>query len=302
MTKRFSGLGVALITPFSDEGAIDFPGLEKMVHHVSGSKAHFLVVLGSTGEAQLMDGQEQRRVLDFVQEVNAGRLPVVSGFDGSGGTAAAVRRIGQMDTKGLAGLLVSPPPYIKPSQAALVAYYQALAEASPLPIILYNVPSRAGVNMEPETIIEVARTCPQVVALKQANDDMVAFQQIRAGVPQEFAMLSGDDVNAIPMMSLGGDGLVSVIGNAFPNQWAAAMDLASFGSVKEAGEMLSDNRALLDVLFDEGNPTGIKAVCNLMGLCSPSPRLPLLPASSALRTRLYQAMAEMDAVPTKAEG
>ena len=302
MTKRFSGLGVALITPFSDEGAIDFPGLEKMVHHVSGSKAHFLVVLGSTGEAQLMDGQEQRRVLDFVQEVNAGRLPVVSGFDGSGGTAAAVRRIEQMDTKGLAGLLVSPPPYIKPSQAALVAYYQALAEASPLPIIMYNVPSRAGVNMEPKTIIEVARTCPHIVALKQANDDMVAFQQIRAGVPQEFAMLSGDDVNAIPMMSLGGDGLVSVIGNAFPNQWAAAMDLASFGSVKEAGEMLSDNRALLDVLFDEGNPTGIKAVCNLMGLCSPSPRLPLLPASSALRTRLYQAMAEMDAVPTKAEG
>ena len=302
MTKRFSGLGVALITPFSDEGSIDFPGLERMVHHVSSSKAHFLVVLGSTGEAQLLDVQEQRRVLDFVQEVNAGRLPIVSGFDGTGGTVAAVQRLKELDTKGLSGLLISPPPYIKPGQAGLISFYQALAAASPLPIIMYNVPSRACVNIEPQTVIEVAKTCPQVVALKQANDDMAAFQKIRSGVPQEFVMLSGDDVNAIPMMALGGDGLVSVIGNAFPDQWAAAIDLALFGSVKEAGQSLENQRALLEVLFAEGNPTGIKAVCDMIGLCGPSPRLPLLPATVEHRNQLYQAMAEMDAVPSRTEG
>lgn len=301
MNKRFSGLGVALITPFSEDGSIDFPGLERMVHHVSGSKAHFLVVLGSTGEAQLMDESEQRRVLDFVQEVNAGRLPIVAGFDGSGGTVAAVRRMEAMDTRGLDGLLISPPAYIKPSQPGLVAHYQALSEVTSLPIIMYNVPSRACVNIEPETVIEVASTCPQVVALKQANDDMAAFQKIRSGVADTFALLSGDDVNAIPMMAMGGDGLVSVIGNAFPDRWAEALDLASFGSVKEAGKMLEDQQPLLDAIFAEGNPTGIKAVCNLLGICGATPRLPLLPATKLHRDRLYQAMAAMDGVPSRTE-
>ena len=301
MTKRFTGLGVALITPFNAEGALDFPGLERMVHHVSGSKAHFLVVLGSTGEAQLMDAEEKRRVLDFVQEVNGGRLPIVAGFDAGGGTASAVQRLHQMDTTGLDGLLISPPPYIKPGQAGVVDMFQALSDASPLPIILYNVPSRTGVHLTPETIIDIAQSCGQVVALKQAWDDMIEFRAIRAGVPEAFTLLSGDDVNAIPMMSIGGDGLVSVIGNAYPNRWAEAMDLAMFGSVKEAEASLLDQRTLLEALFNEGNPTGIKAVCDLLGLCGPSPRKPLMPASKAYRDTLYSAMASVDARPVGTE-
>ena len=147
MSKRFQGLGVALITPFTPEGDIDFPGLERMVHHVASSKAHYLVALGSTGEAMLMSGDEHRRVLDFIMEVNAGRLPIVAGFDGQGGTLAAVERIATMDPKGLSALLVSPPSYIKPGQEGMKSHFKALAEAAPLPIIMYNVPSRAGVSL-----------------------------------------------------------------------------------------------------------------------------------------------------------
>lgn len=301
MTKRFTGLGVALITPFTEQGSIDFPALERMVHHVCGSKAHFLVVLGSTGEAQMMNPEEHRRVLDFVQEVNHGRLPLVAGFDTSGGTAAAVARLGALDTTGIDGLLMSAPAYVKPGQAGLVAHFKALSAVSPLPIILYNVPSRTGVAMAPETIIEIATTCPQVVALKQADDNLADFRQIKAGVPDSFVMLSGDDANAIPMMALGGSGLVSVIGNAYPDDWAEAMDLGLFGSVKEAEQRLTQHQPLLDVLFAEGNPTGIKAVCDLLGLCGPHPRLPLMPATKAHRDTLYRAMAELDAVPQRTE-
>lgn len=302
MTKRFTGLGVALITPFTEQGDLDFPGLERMVHHVAGSKAHFLVVLGSTGEAQLMSDEERRRVLDFVQEVNAGRLPIVAGFDTSGGTTAAVGRLRAIDTQGLDGLLMSAPAYIKPEQAGILAHFQALSKASPLPIILYNVPSRAGVAMSPDTIIEIANTCPQVVALKQAHDDLTDFRRIRQGAPESFVLLSGDDANAIPMMALGGEGLISVIGNAYPDAWAEALDLGVFGSVKEAEQHVASHQPLMEVLFAEGNPTGIKAVCDLLGLCGPHPRLPLLPATPEHRDNLYRAMAHMDAVPQRSMG
>jgi 4-hydroxy-tetrahydrodipicolinate synthase len=301
MSKRFQGLGVALITPFTAEGAIDFPGLERMVHHVSSSKAHFLLALGSTGEALLMSVEEQRRVLDFVMEVNAGRLPVVAGFDAQGGTDAAVERIHQLDPKGLSALLISPPAYIKPSQAGMVAHFTALAEASPLPIIMYNVPSRTGVTMAPETVISLAQSCPALIGLKQACDDMLAFREIRSGVPESFVLLSGDDENAIPMMAMGGDGLVSVIGNAYPDAWASAIDLALFGSVKEAEANLAPFQTMLGCIFEEGNPTGIKAVCELLGLCGPMTRKPLVAASGALRDALYNAIAALDAIQTPAQ-
>ena len=301
MSKRFQGLGVALITPFTPAGDIDFPGLERMVHHVASSKAHFLVALGSTGEAQLLSAEEQRRVLDFIVEVNAGRLPIVAGFDGQGSTVAATERLSRFDPKGISALLVSPPAYIKPGQSGMEAHFTALAEAAPLPIIMYNVPSRTGVTMAPETVIRLAKACPALIGLKQASDDLVAFREIRAGVPEGFLLLSGDDENAVPMMAMGGDGLISVIGNAYPNEWAAAMDLALFGSVKEAESGLTRFNDLLGTLFTEGNPTGIKAVCDLIGLCGAHPRLPLVPASQDLRDALYAAIAKLDTVaaPTR---
>ena len=303
MSKRFQGLGVALITPFNADGQIDFPGLERMVHHVAASKAHFLLALGSTGEAQLMSTEEQRRVLDFIVEVNAGRLPIVAGFDASGGTEAAVERIRTWDPGGVSALLISPPAYIKPSQKGMVAHFRALAESAPVPIIMYNVPSRTGVTMSPETVIELAVGCPALIGLKQACDDLVAFRAIRAGVPDSFVLLSGDDENAIPMMALGGDGLISVIGNAYPDAWASAIDLALFGSVKEAEAALASFAGMLSCIFEEGNPTGIKAVCDLLGLCGPSPRQPLMPASEKLRQELYSAIAELDVVKsTTSEG
>lgn len=296
MSKRFQGLGVALITPFTPQGDIDFPGLEKMVHHVSSSKAHYLVALGSTGEAMLMSADEHRLVLDFIMEVNAGRLPIVAGFDGQGGTMAAAERIAALDPKGLSALLVSPPAYIKPGQEGIKAHFKALAEAAPLPIIMYNVPSRASVTMSPQTIVELSQECPALIGLKQATDDLVAFREIRRGVPESFVMLSGDDENAIPMMALGGDGLISVIGNAYPDAWASAMDLALFGSVKEAEQTLSCFQPLLDCVFSEGNPTGIKALCSLLDLCGMDLRAPLMPATRALQQGLYDAVADLDAV------
>lgn len=295
MTKRFSGLGVALITPFNDQAEVDYPGLERMVHHVAGSKAHFLVVLGSTGEAHLLSVDEQRRVLDFVREVNADRLPLVAGFDSSGGTKAAAERLSALDASGLSGLLISAPAYIRPGQAGLIDHFKALDAVSPLPIVLYNVPSRTGVNLQPETIVELAHSGENIVALKQAHPDLEEFRAIRAGVPADFLLLSGDDASAIPMMALGGDGLVSVLGNAYPDVWAEAMDLALFGSVREAEAMLTDQRMLMEIVCEEGNPTGIKAICELLGLCRLFPRSPLQPATQPYRDALYRAMADVSA-------
>lgn len=183
-----------------------------------------------------------------------------------------------------------------------MAHFQALAEAAPLPIIMYNVPSRTGVTMSPETVVSLAQGCPALIGLKQASDDLIAFRAIRSGVPDSFVLLSGDDENAIPMMALGGDGLISVIGNAYPDAWASAMDLALFGSVKEAECALVPFSEMLACIFQEGNPTGIKAVCSLLGLCGPELRLPLVPASEELRNKLYSAIAALDAVKSAAEG
>ena len=166
---------------------------------------------------------------------------------------------------------------------------------------MYNVPSRAGVTLTPQTIVELSHECPALIGLKQATDDLVAFREIRQGVPESFVMLSGDDENAVPMMALGGDGLVSVIGNAYPDAWASAMDLALFGSVKEAEQSLACFQPLLGCIFSEGNPTGIKALCSLIGLCGLDLRSPLMPASQALRDSLYNAVADLDAVRAPAQ-
>ncbi|MDG2425970.1 MAG: 4-hydroxy-tetrahydrodipicolinate synthase [Flavobacteriales bacterium] len=294
---KFTGLGVAMITPMSADESIDFPALERLTLRLCSSEVDFLVVLGSTGEAALLSEEERVAVLEFVLEISAGAKPIVAGLDVSGGTRAVVQRLQSMHVRGLSGLLVSPPPYILPVQSGLLDLFQRLDKVTPVPIIAYNVPSRAGVEMAPDTIIEMAATTSNVVALKQAVPSVDAMRKIIAGVPKDFAVLAGDDGWAVPAMSLGGQGLISVIGNAFPDMWGRAMNQAVFGQVKSAEDDLRRFEPLLELLFAEGNPAGIKALCSHLGLCEMHVRRPLMPASKKLTQDIYDAVAALDAVP-----
>jgi 4-hydroxy-tetrahydrodipicolinate synthase len=295
--RKFTGLGVAMVTPMAADESIDFPFLERLTRRLCHSEADFLVVLGSTGEAQLLSEEERTAVLDFVLEVSEGAKPIVAGLDVTGGTRVVEERLRRMHVRGVSGLLVSPPPYVLPGQAGLVDFFQSLDRVTKLPIIAYNVPSRAGVEMSPETILEVAHSTKNIVAIKQAVPSIEAMRRIINNAPKDFVVLAGDDAWAIPAIAIGAQGLVSVIGNAFPDMWGRAMDQAVFGQVKDAEDQLRKFDLMLELIFSEGNPAGIKALCSHIGLCEAHVRRPLMPVSRDLAQRIYDAIAALDAVP-----
>lgn len=295
--QKFTGLGVAMVTPMSADESIDFPSLERLTRRLCSSEADFLVVLGSTGEAALLSEEERISVLDFVIEIASGTKPIVAGLDVTGGTRTVMQRLRTMNVVGVAGLLVSPPPYILPGQSGLIDFFQSLDEVTPVPIIAYNVPSRAGVEMSPETVLEIAHSTRNIVAIKQAVPSIDAMRRIIIGAPDDFVVLAGDDAWAVPAMAIGAQGLVSVIGNAFPDVWGRAIDQAVFGQVKGAEDQLRKFDCMLELLFLEGNPGGIKLLCSHLGLCEGHVRRPLMASSKALAQRMYDAVAALDAVP-----
>lgn len=293
--SNFVGLGVAMVTPFTSQGKLDFAGLKRLTEHLIANGADYLVVQGTTGESVTLTTEEKRTVLDYILEVNNKRKHIVLGVGGNN-TLAVAAQLRDLDSKGLSGILSVSPYYNKPTQAGIYAHYRALSEASPLPIILYNVPGRTGSNMAPETTLRLAHDFKNIVAIKEASGNLSQMEEIMQHRPAGFSVISGDDNLTLPAIALGADGVISVVGNAFPAAYSKMVHQALFGSVVDARVIHYRLRKLVDLLFVEGNPGGIKEVLHHLGICENHMRLPLVPVSDATRDKLYRELAERELV------
>lgn len=270
------GTGVALVTPFKN-GQVDWEALERIIEYVIEGGVEFLVSLGTTGESSTTTDEEHRRILDFSIRINRGRLPFVAGIFGGNNTAAVVEKLRSFSFDGIDAVLSSNPAYNKPGQEGIFQHYMALAEASPRPIIIYNVPSRTSSNMTAETTLRLAHASDKFIAVKEASDDIYQIMKIIKGRPDGFLVLSGDDFMTLPVIAAGGDGVISVTANCSPRPFTDMVRAALRDDMPGARQL---NLQLLDLykqLFTEGNPVGIKAALEIRGLCSREVRLPLVP-------------------------
>ncbi len=289
MIEKLKGLGVALVTPFTDSGEVDYAALERLVDYVIEGGVDYLVVMGTTGETPTLTLPERVAVLRAVKARNAGRLPLVVGVGGND-TARVVELIDQTNLDGVDAILSVTPFYNRPSQRGLFEHYKYIAERSPRPIILYNVPSRTGVNMTAETTLRIARECPNVVAIKEASGDIVQIKEIIASAPEGFLTISGDDSLALPIMQAGGVGVISVAANAFPRYFADLIGEQARGGSRANDEKFERIRPTVKMLFAEGNPSGVKAALTVKGVVRNNLRLPLVPVSDELYESLRESI------------
>lgn len=274
------GMGVALVTPFSADKNIDFPALERVIDHIVENGADFLVALGTTGETPALSAEEKKAVKEFIREKTDGRLPLVLGVGGNN-TAEVVRQLKEDDLSGYSAILSVVPPYNKPSQEGIFRHFKSIAENSPLPVILYNVPGRTGVNMTADTTLRLAREVSGIIGIKEASGDIHQIQRLLKEKPEGFTVLSGDDGMTYPLMALGAQGVISVLGNAYPKEFSEMVHLCLEGNYIEAVDVHFKFRDIIRLLFADGNPAGVKCVMHDMGLIENELRLPLVPVSEA---------------------
>ena len=286
--EQFRGTGVALITPFKKEQnhiVVDHEALARMVNHQIHNGVDYLVVLGTTAETATLSYQEKNEVIDTIVAANNKRLPLVLGVGGNN-TQEVVAQIKQVDATKFAAILSVSPYYNKPTQEGIFQHFKCISETSLLPIILYNVPGRTASNMHPDTVARLANSCSNIIGIKEAAGDMIQAMQLIAKCPKEFLVISGDDMLTLPMVLAGGAGVISVIGEAFPQQFSKMVQLGLQGKTAEAYTMHYAIAPAIDLSFEEGNPAGIKALCNSLNLCEPIVRLPLVSASQKLQKAL----------------
>lgn len=286
--EKIKGVGVALITPFNNY-EIDYPALERMIEHVVNGGVDYIVALGSTAETATLSLAERQSVLRFVVERVAGRVPIVAGM-GSNNTMALVEQLKTFDLSGVVAILSVVPYYNKPSQEGIYRHYMTVAEASPVPVIVYNVPGRTGVNMTAETTLRLAFASKNIVAVKEASGDIKQMQAIIDGRPDDFLVLSGDDGITVELIKHGGNGVISVAANAFPERFCHCVHEAMNGNIAQAEELMSEFAEPINLLFREGNPTGVKTMTAAMGLTRSEVRLPLVEGSDALMSDTMQAV------------
>ncbi len=286
------GLGVALITPFDATGAIDRAATERLVHFLLEGGTDFFVVLGTTGETPTLAPEEGRAYVEDVIQLVGGRKPIVVGKS-SNNTARLVEELKAMDYEGIDYLLSAVPSYNKPNQEGIYQHFAAVAKAAQRPILLYNVPGRTGVNMTAATTLRLAREFSNIVGIKEASGNLDQVSEILAGRPQGFELFSGDDSLTLSMLGLGARGVISVVGNVTPKRFGGMVHDALAGRFAQAAAAhLSLNR-FYKLLFEEGNPVGVKCAAAQLGLCENRLRLPLVPASSDLERRIAEGLAQL---------
>lgn len=273
---NLKGMGVALVTPFKSDKSIDFDALARLLEYQVQSGVDYMVVLGTTSENPTLEPDEREQIKRFVVERVAGRVPLVLGCGGNN-TAAVVRELSQSDLSAYSAILSVVPYYNKPSQEGIYRHYAAVAQASPLPVILYNVPGRTGVNMTAETTLRLAADFPNIVGIKEASGNMVQVDDIIKHKSEDFMVISGDDAVTFPLITLGAVGVISVIGNAFPREFSRMVRLALAGDYDNARAIHHRFTDLFGLLFVDGNPAGVKCVLNAMGYIENELRLPLVP-------------------------
>ncbi|MGB2347113.1 MAG: 4-hydroxy-tetrahydrodipicolinate synthase [Flavobacteriaceae bacterium] len=289
------GHGVALITPFADDHEIDFVALGIHIEHLIGSGIDYLVVMGTTAESVTLKAKEKEQIQSFVVDTVAGRLPLVIGIGGNN-TQAVVEEIESTDLSPFSAILSVCPYYNKPNQEGLFQHFSALAKSTSKPLILYNVPGRTACNLTPATVTRLAEQHDTIIAIKEASGDMIQIQDLIRLTPERFQVLSGDDALAVPVLLAGGVGVISVIGNLLPERFSQMIHWAHSYRVKEAYQEQYAMLDLINLLFQEGNPTGVKAALSLKTVCQNKLRLPLVPASPSLMASLQQEISLLEVI------
>ena len=292
MENIFHGLGIALVTPFKLNGEIDYDALEKLIEYQLENGADFFTILATTGECPCLSAEEKEKLTETIISIVSGRAPILK-YCGGNNTAAVVEEIKQTNWKGIDGILSICPYYNKPSQEGLYQHFKAIAETSSLPIVLYNVPGRTGVNMKAETTVRIANDFPNIVAIKEAAGSLEQVDEIIKNKPEHFEVISGDDALTFPMIASGAVGVISVIGNALPKEFSRMIRLEFNGEYDAARIIHHQFTELYKLLFVDGNPAGCKALLNDMGMIENVLRLPLVPTRIETKQKMNDILKKM---------
>ncbi len=285
--RKLQGTGVAIVTPFRRDYSIDFPALERLLKYLLENKVDYIVVLGTTGESATLNKDEKKALLNFVIDYVDKKVPVIAGFGGNN-TREVVSSIKHYNFTGIDAVLSVAPYYNKPTQKGLLNHYKEISIASPVPVILYNVPGRTGVNIAAETTLELAHKCTNIIAVKEASGNFEQMMHILRDKPEDFMLISGEDTLTLPMISMGASGVISVTANAFPKEYGELVQLALKGKFTEAMKIQSNMLEIMQTLFVEGNPAGIKAALKIKGILENYFRPPLEPVSRQTYNKLVK--------------
>jgi 4-hydroxy-tetrahydrodipicolinate synthase len=289
LKDKFRGTGIAIVTPFTMDGKIDWDSFKKLIQFWVEGQVEYLVVLGTTGESATIHGEEKQSIFSFVKEAVEGRLPLVAGIGGND-TSEILDGFKKFDLKGYDAILSVSPSYNKPNQEGIFQHYKKLDSATPLPIILYNVPSRTGQNVTADTQLRIARECKNIFGTKEASGNFDQLQRILKYKPDDFMVISGDDGITLPMIALGGDGVISVVANAYPLHFSNMVRFALKGDYEKARILNFNYTEIITSLFTEGSPSGIKAYLSEMGLCKNTFRLPVAAVSVQHHAKIRELM------------
>lgn len=288
----FRGLGVAVVTPFTLDGAVDYPALKRLIRYQLDSGVDFLCILATTGETPCLTLDEKNKITELVKEENKGQVPILK-YCGGNNTAAVIEEMKATDWSGIDGILSICPYYNKPSQEGLYQHFKAIASASPLPVVMYNVPGRTGVNMKAETTVRLANDCENIVGIKEAAGSLEQVDEIIKGKPDRFDIISGDDALTFSMIASGAAGVISVIGNALPREFSRMIRLEFQGEYEAARRIHHMFTELYSLLFVDGNPAGVKALLNDMGYIENVLRLPLVPTTIKTKEKMADILKEI---------
>lgn len=286
--NTFKGLGIAMVTPFHEDGSIDYIGLENLTNHLIEGGVNYLVVMGTTGENPTISNDEQQQILQKVKEVNAGRLPIVFGIGGND-TSAVISRLKSENLEGVNGILSVSPYYNKPSQEGIYQHYKAINNATPLPVIMYNVPGRTGSLVSAETTLRISQL-ENIVCTKEASGSLDNCMDIIRAKSEDFGVISGDDNYTLPYISVGMQGVISVVGNAYPKEFSQMVNYALDGDFKNAKHLHYKLLPIMKAIFMDGNPGGVKYILSKMGICQNHFRLPVVPVDSETVKALEKSM------------
>ena len=289
--KKLRGTGVAIVTPFKNDTSIDFAAFGRVIEHVIKGGVNYIVAMGTTGESPTITRDEKKAIISFVLEAIDGRVPLVVGIGGNN-TQEIINQFRILSLNKIDAVLSVAPYYNKPTQRGLYQHFKAISNSCPVPLILYNVPGRTGSNISAETCLQLAHECENIIGVKEASGNFEQIMKILKDKPDNFNVISGDDMNTLPIIAAGGTGVISVLANAFPAEWSEMVNFCLKSNFKSAREIQYRLIEMIELLFTDGSPAGVKAMLSLMDLCHNYVRLPLVPVSRPVYTRIQKAIEE----------
>lgn len=287
--KKFKGTGVAVVTPFKNDLSIDFAAMGRIIEHLISGGVNYIVAMGTTGESSTLSSDEKKALTSYVAEAVNKRVPLVAGIGGNN-TSETVSYIRHADFENIDAILSVAPYYTKPSQKGLYQHFKHIAAACPVPVILYNVPARTCCNLLPETVLELAGDCENIIGIKEASGSFENIMKILKDKPENFHVISGNDMDVLPVIAAGGAGVISVLANAYPSDWSEMVNQALRNNFRTAREIQFRYLEMIELLFADGNPAGVKAIMSAMNLCQNTLRLPLVPVNRSVQSRILKAM------------